>query len=298
MKTMWKRICVLSAIGLVGVGGWLGAQGATVPKPSQRSVFFPFCIDWHDAEKRGFEQQAQMLKDLGYVGVGHIWLDNVAERIASLDRQDLKLFQITMQVDIAPGKQAYDPQLKEVLNLVRGRGVQFLLLMNGMAPSDPAGDERAVQIIREIADLAPDSGAEFLLYPHTDCWMERIEDCVRVADQVNRPEVGVMFNLCHWLRVSKDRDYEKCLKLAMPRLMAVSLNGADEWDTGAGWANYIQPLGRGTFDLAKFVRTLREMGFQGPIGLQCYGIEGDTRQHLEESMAAWRKWSNGAVGSN
>lgn len=292
MKAKWQRLRVLSALALVSASVGLGAPAAPATKPSERAVFFPFCIDWHDAEKRGFEQQAQMLKELGYPGVGHIWLDKVPERIASLDRQDLQLFQITIQVDITPDKPAYDPRLKEVLSLVRGRGVQFLLLMNGMAPSDPAGDERAVRIIREMADLAPDSGAEFLLYPHTDCWLERIEDCVRVANQVNRPAVGVMFNLCHWLRVSQDRDYEKCLKLAMPRLMAVSINGADEWDTQAGWAKYIQPLGRGTFDVAKFLRTLRELGFKGPIGLQCYGIEGDARQHLEESLAVWRKWSD------
>jgi sugar phosphate isomerase/epimerase len=291
MKTMRQRVRVWSAIAMLSVGGWLGAQCATAPKPSERAVFFPFCIDWHDAQKRGFEEQALMLKELGYEGVGHIWLDGVAERIESLDRQGLKLFQITILVDIAPGKEPYDPRLKEVLELVRGRGVQFLLLMNGMKPSDPAGDERAGQVIREIADLAPGSGAEFLLYPHTDFWMERIEDSVRVADQVNRPEVGVIFNLCHWLRVSKDRDYESRLKQAMPRLMAVSINGADEWDAEPGWGKYIQPLGRGTFDLTKFIRTLRELGFNGPVGLQCYGIEGDAREHLRSSMAAWRDGS-------
>ena len=125
-----------------------------------------------------------------------------------------------------------------------------------------------------------------------DNWTETIEDCIRVADKVDRPEVGVMFNLCHWLRVSKDRDYATRLKKAMPRLMAVSINGADEWDSQPGWAKYIQPLGRGSFDMAQFLKTLRELGFKGPVGLQCYGIGGDTREHLQESMAAWRKLKN------
>ena len=77
--------------------------------------FFPFCIDWHDAKKRSFEQQAEMLKSLGYDGVGHIWLDKVAERLKTLDAAGLKLYQITMTVDVAPGKQAYDPRFKDVL---------------------------------------------------------------------------------------------------------------------------------------------------------------------------------------
>jgi sugar phosphate isomerase/epimerase len=276
-------LCVLA------FGGMLPGHAANATKPSEVAAFFPFCIDWHDAKKRDFVQQAQMLKDLGYDGVGHIWLDKVAERVQSLDAAGLKLYQITIMVDIAPDKPAYDSRLKEVLGLVKGRGVQFALLMNGMKPSDPAGDERAVSIVREISDLGKDSGAQFLLYPHTDFWMERIEDCIRVADKVNRPDVGVMFNLCHWLRVSKDRDYVTPLKKAMPRLMAVSINGADEQDTKPGWEKYIQPLGHGDFDVAKLLQTLKQLGFNGPIGLQCYGIGGDTRDHLQESMVAWRK---------
>jgi hypothetical protein len=77
------------------------AEPATAP-------FFPFCIDWHDAKKRSFEQQAEMLKELGYPGVGHIWLDNLEERIKTLDGAGLKLFQITMVVEVGPGKPPYD----------------------------------------------------------------------------------------------------------------------------------------------------------------------------------------------
>lgn len=270
----------------------LNVPGAPAAAPSgQTTAFFPFCIDWHDSKKRDFGQQAAMLKELGYTGVGHIWLDKLGERIQSLDAAGLKLYQVTITVDIAAegGKPAYDARLKESLALVKGRGVQFLLLMNGMKPSDPAGDDRAVRIINEMADLGKGTGAQFLLYPHTDLWLERIEDCVRVADKVDRPEVGVMFNLCHWLRVSKDRDYATALKRAMPRLMAVSINGADERDPQPGWAKYIQPLGRGDFDMKAFLGTLDTLGYRGPVGLQCYGIEGDTRDHLEESLRAWKK---------
>jgi sugar phosphate isomerase/epimerase len=261
---------------------------ASEPAVVKTNAFFPFCIDWHDTKKRNMEQQAQMLKELGYDGVGHIWLDNIPERLKTLDAAGLKLFQITMTVDITPGKQAYDPRFKEVMPLLKGRNVQFLLLMSGMKPSDPAGDARAVEIIREMAALAAESGAQVLLYPHINNWIERIEDAVRVAEKVDRPNVGVMFNLCHWLRVSKERDYKPLLAKAMPRLWAVSINGADEFDDKPGWDHYIQSLGRGSFDVLAFLKTLRQLGYTGPIGLQCYGIQGDERDTLAESMKAWR----------
>lgn len=251
---------------------------------------FPFCIDWHDAKKRNFTEQAAMLKELGYPGMGHIWLDRVEERLQTLDAAGLRLYQITMVVDLAPDKAPYDVQrFKEVCAAIKGRNVQFDLLVNGRKPSDPAFDDLAVSVLREMSEQARDSGAQLLLYPHLGSWIERLEDSVRVADKVDRPNVGVMFNLCHWLRVDSSRDYRPLLKLAMPRLWAVSLNGADNRDERPGWDRYIQPLGQGDFDVAAFVRALREVGYRGPIGLQCYGIGGDTREHLAESMQAWQR---------
>ncbi len=251
--------------------------------------FFPFCIDWHDARKRPFEQQAAMLKELGYDGVCHIWLDKVAERIRSLDDAGLKLFQITMVVEVGPDKKAYDARFKDVLALIKGRHVQFCLLVNGMKPSDPTVDPHAVKVLREMSELAKDSGAQLLLYPHQGSWIERIEDSMRVAEKVDRPNVGVMFNLCHWLRVDKSRDYQPLLKQALPRLWAVSINGADNFDEKPGWSRYIQPLDRGSFDVGGLLKTLKELGYKGPIGLQCYGIGGDAREHLARSMTAWQK---------
>jgi len=98
-----------------------------------------------------------------------------------------------------------------------------------------------------------------------------------------------MFNLCYWLPVDQSRDYRSLLHCAMPRLWAVSISGADAHDEKPGWDDYIQPLDRGSFDVAGLLKRLDELGCTGPIGLQCFGIGGDAREHLARSMAAWRK---------
>jgi sugar phosphate isomerase/epimerase len=291
MKSLLQRLSVVAA--LFSAAFTTSGAGAL---PAATNAFFPFCIDWHDAKKRTFEQQARMLKELGYPGVGHIWLDEVEERLKTLDAAGLRLFQITMVVDLAPGKPPCDAaRFTEVCAAIKGRSVQFDLLVNGRKPSDPAYDDQAVDLLRTMSDQARDSGAQLLLYPHLSSWVERIEDAVRVADKVDRPNVGVMFNLCHWLRVDKSRDYRPLLKRALPRLWAVSINGADEFDEKPGWDRYIQPLGQGNFDVAGFLRVLRELGYTGPIGLQCYGIGGDTREHLARSMEAWRRMNASAT---
>jgi alpha-L-fucosidase len=286
-----NKISVLPGIifGLVAL-----SLAAAAAAESGRWPFFPFCIDTHDSEKRSLQEQAAMLVELGYEGMGHLWLDNIEERLRTLDERNLKLFQITLKLSLNPDEAPYDPRLKEVLPLLKGRGVQLALIMGGMAPSDPQGDPRAVEIVREIATMAQPHGVELLLYPHITDWLERLQDCVRVCEQVAMPNVGVMFNLCHWLKVD-GKDLEPLLRSAMPHLRAVSIHGADSVEeVQAGTGNWIQPLGRGTYDVPALLGLLRELGYTGPVGLQCWGIEGDTGAHLAESMAAWKGYTASA----
>ncbi len=278
----------------------LAAAAAVLAVPGNASAeapfpFFAYCNDTHDSMKRTLPEQAALLRELGYGGVGHLWLDSIKERLESLDAAGLKLFQITMQVSMKEGAPPYDRQkLEAVLPLLKGRGVQLCLLMQGMPPSDPSGDERGVAVVREIADLAKDSGTEVLLYPHANDWIEKVSDAVRIAEKADRPNVGVMFNLCHWLKVDQEENLRPVLESALPRLRAVSINGADRAEAvHAGTGDWLQPLDRGSYDVSQVLRTLSELGYKGPVGLQCYGIGGDARDHLTRSMAAWKRLNGG-----
>ena len=252
--------------------------------------FFALCMDTHDSKKRDLAQQAKLLKELGYDGAGHLWLKKVPERLKTLDAHGLKLFQIYLRVNIGGKARPYDAALKEVLPLLKGRDTTLALLITGGRPSDEAGDARAVKILREIADLATASGVKIVLYPHARNWLERVEDAVRVVKKVDRTHVGVMFNLCHWLKVDEEKNLLPVLKLAMPHLMAVSIHGADTAaEIRGGKGNWIQPLGNGSFDVYGLLKTLDDLGYRGPVGLQCYGLPGDAREHLTRSIAAWRK---------
>jgi sugar phosphate isomerase/epimerase len=274
---------------------FLLASMAAFAAPSLRggsdNPFFALCMDTHDEKKRSLAEQAELLKELGYDGAGHLWLDNVRERIDTLDRAGLRLFQVYLRLDVGPtAKQPYDPRLKDVLPLLKGRGTTLATLMVGGKPSDESLDSRAVEIVRELAGLADPYGVRVALYHHTRDWLERVEDTIRVAGKTGRPDVGVMFNLCHWLKVGEESQMKPLLEAAMPRLFAVSINGADRGaEIKAGKGNWIQPLDSGTFDMPAFLKTLKDLGYRGSVGLQCWGIPGDARLHLARSIGAWRK---------
>jgi sugar phosphate isomerase/epimerase len=273
--------------------GWLLAAALLAAPYAAHAgwPFFALCMDTHDAKKRNPPEQAQMLKELGYDGAGHLWLAGLAERLSTLDAVGLRLFQVYLNVDLAPdAKEPYDAKLRQALPLLKGRDAMLALLIRGGRPSDASLDARAVAVIGEIADMARESGVRVVLYPHVNNWLEKVDDCVRVAKKTNRANVGVMFNLCHWIKISDETQLHATLAAAMPYLAAVSINGTDTAaEIRAGKGNWIQPLDSGTFDMSVLLKALRDLGYRGPIGLQCYGIRGDARDHLARSMAAWRK---------
>jgi sugar phosphate isomerase/epimerase len=151
-------------------------------------------------------------------------------------------------------------------------------------------DDRAAAIVGEIADLAADRGLRVALYPHSGFYVATTADALRLAALVDRENLGVSINLCHELMTDQGDKLDATIRQAAPRLWMVSINGADAKQPGFGWDRLIQPLGRGDFDVAGFLRRLRQAGYDGPIGLQCYAVSGDPAENLRESMAAWKKY--------
>jgi len=260
--------------------------------PASKAPTYPFYAlvnGVKDAKHATPESQARMLKALGYDGIGTSGVEGVPEMLAALDRHGLKLFTIYVGAFLDADKPKYDPRLLDVIKGLKGRDTMIWLTIRSdkHKPSTVAGDPRAVEIVRELADAAQQSQVRIALYPHTWFWMECVEDAVRVAKKVDRKNVGVTFNLCHWLKVDKPGTMMDRLRLAQPHLFQVTINGADAEPKG-GWDRLIQTLDRGSFDVGSLLKALKRLGYAGPVGLQCYNVKGDKHENLKRSVAAWR----------
>jgi len=269
-----------------------GLTAGTHSAPKTKGLvnpFFAMDTGTKDDKHRTPKAQAEMLKELGYAGIGCGGLSGLSEMVEELDRNGLKMFAVYTGVWIDPDKQKYDPQLKQAVKVLRGRDTILWIFIQSKKHklSSPEGDARAVEIIREIADMAHASGLKVALYPHVGFWLERVEDAVRLTKKIDRRNVGVTFNLCHWLKLDSEETMKRLMKLAMPYLYLVTINGADSG--GRNWNQLIQTLDRGTFDIYNFLKTLEELGYTGPIGFQGYGIKGDVHENLKRSMDAWRR---------
>lgn len=236
-----------------------------------------------------------LLRELGYAGLGGAAGDHAMA--SALEKDGMTFFNGYLTLQLHAEQPALDDKLRRQLDAMQGHRTALWLaaskvLKEGrpLAQGAAEGDTIVAVQLKAIADYATARGVKVALYPHVNQWFERFEDTIRLAERLNHPAVGVTFNLCHWLKVEgAERDPAPLLRAAFPRLMFVSINGADAGDTRTmKWDRLIQPLGEGSYDVSALLRTLREIGYAGPIGFQGYGIKAPPREVLAKTMSAWK----------
>jgi len=288
----------MMGLALVAFGGWSSASAlavetgaAALPNP-----FYAYCVGiGTDAESGSLEAQlelAPMLEELGYAGMAHVGLGGAMEMLQALEKHHQTLFAVYTDLNVDPGDRGYDPQLKQLIPQLKGHGTLVWLTVSSRKyrPRSTEGDARAVELLREISEIAQQSGVTISLYPHKGNYAERMEDVVRLAKKTDRPNVGVTFTFCHFLGVDDPKNLDRVLEMARPYLTMVTINGTSGYASG-NLASWIQVLGDGTFDVGTVLKALRKLDYRGPIGIIAYGIKGNRREILSRSMQAWKKLS-------
>ena len=235
------------------------------------------------------QERVKVLKELGYDGIGSAKLSQsdlpLPQRLKLYDDAGLKLFSFYVGGRLGPKGHSYGKEISQAIKDLKGRDTILELFVQGSKKANT--DEQAVAFVREIADQAKESGLRIVLYPHAGNYVDTLGSAVRVARKCKRDNVGVMFNLCHYLKVEPKTDLKAALTEAKPLLWQVSTCGAKKG--GNSWGQLIQTLDRGDYDQKALFQMLRELGFKGNVGFQCYAIRGDSRGNLKRSIDAWNK---------
>lgn len=240
---------------------------------------------------------AQVLANLGYAGLGGRPATAKAHA-AALKAKGLVFFNGYHVTNFSHAQTAMSADLKKAVDDLASAGGSVLWLgINkvdfpmGIKLPPEYGDTIVVPQLRQLLAYAKPKGVKVSLYPHGGFWAEKFEVCVRVAEKVDDKALGVTFNLCHWLKIEgSERDPLPLIQEALPRLNFITINGADTGDTQKlGWDKLIQPLGRGSYDVASLVTQVRRAGYRGPFGFQGYGIKMDPKELLKETMEGWQK---------
>jgi sugar phosphate isomerase/epimerase len=278
-------VLILAGISLLFSGCKKGLDNPVFPQNNAMRML--------DNAPKDYEGQAALLKELGYDGIEAYGPTTHPHLRNALYDQGLKALGNYIGIDL-DSTVHYDPVVEEIIaNSTDGEVVYFYLNSRKYRDDRESGDEVAAEVLRKLADFATSEGVRLAVYPHVNNYCETVEHSVRIAKLVDRPNVGAMINLCHLLKVEGDEGYEQKVRDAAPYLVAATICGADNGETQKmGWDRLIQPLGSGTFDTYRFVKVLKDNGYNGPIGFQCYNIKGDVREVLTQSMNTWKAYQD------
>ncbi|MGQ9913557.1 MAG: sugar phosphate isomerase/epimerase family protein [Thermogutta sp.] len=232
---------------------------------------------------------AEMMQRLGYESVALSCSADQLETSAKAYRDHgIEIGAVYVGLTVTPTAAAFNIPIESVWAALRQHG---LLLVHVTKSKEPqATDERITEVLRGLADQAASAGVTVAIYPHVGDRLPTIESAVAVAKAVDRPNLGVCFTLCHYLKQHSPDGIRQALREARPLLKAVTINGSDTGDTQSmDWDRLIQPLGQGSFDLPGLMQFLeQDLSFAGPVYVQLYNIDTPAEELLQATLSAWR----------
>ncbi|MFP6695078.1 MAG: TIM barrel protein, partial [Pirellulales bacterium] len=188
---MYKASYFLAAL-LVGFGGIARAQDAKSDSFKPRFYAFQNGVSFGS-----LENEAKTLKQLGYDGISQVKAggSKLAERIAAYDNAGLKVLSIYLNVDDVP-------IAAEKVEPFKNRGAMIELTVRKMTP-------KTVEAVRRTAEMSAKLKIRVALYPHHGNAVATMPQAMDLIARVDHPNLGVMFNLCHFLKGEQAEDLEQ-----------------------------------------------------------------------------------------
>lgn len=270
-----KRLLIIVVTGVL----FLTFSFSVAQETRLTNGFFPMsnCLSGSTAE------QVSMVSETGGDGIFYVGgTSGIPGVVSVLGDSGLEVLAVYKGLD--------QSDLSQAIDNLEGTGAQLMVYVPGAAYDN---EQTVIGEISALGELAAAKGVKVCIYPHAGFFVESLEYAVELAEKIDMENVGVTFNLCHSLRyyntsgIDFDSAIYTVLEQALPYLFSISINGAD-----ADGVKWIQPLGEGTFDTFVFMEKLLDLGYAGPVALQCYGVPGDKKENLAAAMAVWEDYKS------
>jgi sugar phosphate isomerase/epimerase len=224
----------------------------------RRDNLVAWCIVPFDAKKRGPEERAAMMEQLGLKHYAYDWRP---EHVPSFEQEWDAIAKHGVALDAF---WATPPDFPKLLESFEKRGLKpsFWLMAGAPADLDQAAKvKHAANALRPIAETAAKAGCRVSIYNHGG-WGGEPENMVAVCKELNLPNVGIVYNQHH----GHDHlpRFKQALEAMLPHLHFLNINGM----TAAGdkHGKKILVIGQGDLDV-ELAKTIVASGYKGPIGI-------------------------------
>ena len=278
---------------------------SAIGQPVRNEFFTLHNIIRGDSAYNTFDKQVQLIKNAGYDAIEINQLDSFDDMKEALDKYHFKgaYFYVKLKLE----EPYLDTRLKSCIDRLSGTGViiapYIVSESKKFKSSSHEADTLVIRLVRQISDWATSAKLEVAIYPHLGFYVERTGHALELVEKINRKNVGLTFNLCHWLATTSEQEratLKMQLKALRPYLKMITVSGANDVMSmqKSVWEDYILPLGSGSFDTYGLIKyAVRDLKFQGPIGVQCYAIKGDKPELVRNTIAVWKTYKARLAGN-
>jgi sugar phosphate isomerase/epimerase len=251
-----------------------------------------------DSTYHTFDKQVELVKSAGFDGIEINQLESFDGMKMALDKHKFKGSYFYVKVKLG---EPIDVQLENAIKSLQGTNTiispYILADKSSFLPNSPEGNAEAVRLLQLISNWSKKAGLQVAIYPHLGFYVERTDHALELARKVNRKNVGLSFNLCHWLATTNSTERANLkdhLKELKPYIKMVTISGANDVisQKKSVFDDYILPLGTGSFDTYGLVEFMvKEIKYKNPIGVQCYNIKGNKPELIQHTKAVWKEYT-------
>ncbi len=261
-----------------------------------KNEFFAFHnIIRGDSIYNTFDKQVELIKNAGFDAIEINQIDSFEGMKAALDKYQFKGAYFYVKIKL---EQPYlDQRLEKYIQQLKGTKTIIAPYVvsesKKFSPSSHNADTLVIRLIKQIGKWSKNSDLQVAIYPHLGFYVERTDQALALVKEINMKNVGLSFNLCHWLATTSSNErleLKQHLKTLFPYLKMISISGANDLVTKQKniWDDYILPLGQGSFDTFNLVKFMvKDLKYKNPIGVQCYNIKGSKTVLINSTIQAW-----------
>ncbi len=151
------------------------------------------------------------------------------------------------------------------------------------------------QLLGQMAGRSQAHGIRTVIYPHWNTDIETAAEASVLIDAIGHPNLRNSLHTCHEIRGGNQYDLKTVVLQHAHEAALVTLAGAEEnayagpYFPGIDWSDAIMPLDEGGFSLLTYLQALHDVGYDGPVILQTFGVE-DNPGHLGRSLHQYVKY--------
>ncbi|MDE0621253.1 MAG: sugar phosphate isomerase/epimerase [Bryobacterales bacterium] len=168
-----------------------------------------------------------------------------------------------------------------VSDFARSLGIPGLAAHIGCLPEDPSDAEhRAVlELVRRVCDHCARNGQTFAL----ETGQEPAAALLEFLHAVDRPNLGVNFDPANMILYGSGEPME-ALRTLREHVLTVHCKDGTWPETPGEWGRET-PLGDGDVGMQRYVRTLREIGYSGPLVIEREIVGEEQRADIGRAIA-------------